>query len=269
MPDETGQDLRRRSFVADSNARLRLTASMRRRKDKSSTSTEAEQTSPLSAAQGIAPGSSDAPQLTIEGVLVLAEEPMDEDEIDPAANTESSTAMDALVEESEDNSAFGFEQEAATTGPGGGSASAVAAAASDSAVPSGATAATGKRLDARLRLPKVEVTFTEEEIARYRRLGLMPDPAAPEEPKSDRSRIYTALNPDRLYAEQGAGANANVCSSVGAVCFQQFAEITLRFPGPRRADSGCAEANVCRGCPFHPLLPWRRGRGRGGRKRRG
>lgn len=53
----------------------------------------------------------------------------------------------------------------------------------------------------------VEVTFTEEERERYKRLGMLSDGdgAQQEEAKpqvDSRSRIYQALNPQRLYQEQ-------------------------------------------------------------------
>lgn len=52
----------------------------------------------------------------------------------------------------------------------------------------------------------VEVTFTEEERERYKRLGMLSDEdGAQQEAKpqvDSRSRIYQALNPQRLYQEQ-------------------------------------------------------------------
>lgn len=56
----------------------------------------------------------------------------------------------------------------------------------------------------------IQVTFTEEERARYAKLGMLGTASADEKPKTERSRIYQALNPDRLYQEQEASGVSRV-----------------------------------------------------------
>jgi hypothetical protein len=56
----------------------------------------------------------------------------------------------------------------------------------------------------------IQVTLTEEERARYAKLGMLGTAPADEKPKTERSRIYQALNPDRLYQEQEASGVSRV-----------------------------------------------------------
>eukprot|EP00730_Choanoeca_flexa_P000023 TRINITY_DN10008_c0_g1_i1.p1 TRINITY_DN10008_c0_g1~~TRINITY_DN10008_c0_g1_i1.p1 ORF type:complete len:1147 (+),score=361.22 TRINITY_DN10008_c0_g1_i1:385-3441(+) len=235
--EEVEEDLRRRSFVADKNARLKLKASVRRkRKDK---------------AKDVKDGKDDdQPEVLIEGVLVLAEEAVDEDEIDHEVDDDNDDSLDSsrlssaasssqsldvtrestIIEEAEeepagsqhaDNSSLQSSASSAAASPAGSfspmateTSVAVAGPVDSTSTQQTATLtpATGgsKSLAKRLGTGK-DVELTEEEKQRFIKLGLMADPeAAKREKEMERSRIYNALNPALLYSGQAANTNADV-----------------------------------------------------------
>eukprot|EP00045_Choanoeca_perplexa_P010131 m.101407 g.101407 ORF g.101407 m.101407 type:complete len:1126 (+) comp15166_c0_seq1:70-3447(+) len=239
-PNEPEEDLRRRSFVADSNARLKLKASIRRSKQGSTRAAEG-----AGVDSGVEPAIVGA-EATIEGVLVLAEEAIDDDEID--VSDESDVNVDAIspsgsvfsepgspdsnqgsvsttpsrrsicVAIEEDEASAQTDCAAGVTEPSEASTPAVTEEAADNNDASEATmavaasnSASHKSVDQRLRVNQAPVELTEEETQRFIELGLMADPKVEAQAKvMEKSRIYSALNPTLLYAEQAAGSEKDV-----------------------------------------------------------
>ena len=227
-PNEPEEDLRRRSFVADSNARLKLKASVRRPKKALVKATTATTDASDNAD---ADDNGDGPEATIEGVLVLAEEAMEEDEIDMGSDNDNDDNDDnpdrSTAVSSEPASPSGSTGSAATpsrhsicltidedTAPVDNGRNPPQVAEPTTAaqpLPEAASAAptpksASKSLDQRLRLGKAPVELTEAETQRFIELGLMADPKAEVKAKAmEKSRIYNALNPALLYSGQTAG----------------------------------------------------------------